>query len=115
MPTPVAFLLKSPEMTFSFARNGSMGSSDLLSSMSLPAPLADQCLGLIPLPMKRAANRCGKAWFTASPAAAQYPHRQRFEPGEGHRHARPAEHGSPIDLYTLGSHRWVPGFDCAPA
>ena len=37
-----------------------------------PEPLAHQWSGLIPLPMKSAANRAGKAW--AAPAAASPPH-----------------------------------------
>src|SRR5258708_40119670 len=59
MPTPVACLLNSPEMTFKRGRSESNGSRLLLNSMSAPDPLADQFLGLTPLPMNRAANRCG--------------------------------------------------------
>src|SRR5260370_29288169 len=61
MPTPVACLLNSPEMTLSRGRSGASGSRLLLSAMSAPAPLADQFLGLMPLPMNRAANRLGGA------------------------------------------------------
>src|SRR6516162_4304133 len=61
IPTPVACLLNSPETTFNRGRKGDRGSRLLLSSMSAPDPLAHQCLGLTPLPMNRAANRCGGA------------------------------------------------------
>src|SRR5262245_207599 len=61
MPTPVACLLNSPETTLSRGRREANGSRLLLSSMSAPDPLADQFFGLIPLPMKRAANRGGDA------------------------------------------------------
>src|SRR5262245_26400277 len=59
MPTPVACLLNRPEMTLSRGRNSDRGSRLLLSSMSEPDPLAHQCLGLMPLPMNRAAKRWG--------------------------------------------------------
>src|SRR5262245_20040621 len=59
MPTPVACLLNRPEITFSFVLNGANGSRLLLNSISWPTPLAHQWLGLIPLPMKSAANRLG--------------------------------------------------------
>src|SRR5437868_9482769 len=61
MPTPVAFLLKSPLTTLSFGRRASSGWSVLLNSMSAPLPLAHQWFGLMPQPMKRAANRFGQA------------------------------------------------------
>src|SRR5262245_51188731 len=59
MPTPVAALLNSPEITFSRDRKGAIGSRLLLNCISPPDPLAPQCLGLIPLPMNRAAKRFG--------------------------------------------------------
>src|SRR5437764_14654366 len=59
MPTPVACLLNNPEMTFSRGRSDNNGSRLLLSCMSAPEPFAHQLLGLMPLPMNRAANRCG--------------------------------------------------------
>src|SRR5215475_293122 len=59
MPTPVACLLNNPEMTFSRGRSEARGSRLLLNSMSAPEPLAHQCLGLMPLPMNRAAKRWG--------------------------------------------------------
>src|SRR5262249_62408103 len=59
MPTPVADLLKRPLMTLILAFSGASGSSVLLSSISEPEPLADQCSGLTPQPMKSAANRFG--------------------------------------------------------
>src|SRR5262245_43136549 len=61
MPTPVACLLKRPEMTFSLGRSGRSGSRLLPSVMSAPEPLADQFGGLIPLPMNSAAKRLGCA------------------------------------------------------
>src|SRR5262249_60516685 len=61
MPTPVACLLKSPEMTFSLGRSDCSGSRLLPSVMSAPEPLADQFGGLMPLPMKSAAKRLGCA------------------------------------------------------
>jgi len=60
MPTPVAFLLNSPVMTFSFGRSKASGCRLLLSSIVAPLPLAHQLFGLMPLPMNRAANRLGK-------------------------------------------------------
>src|SRR5260370_23663632 len=72
MPTPVACLLNSPEMTLSRGRSGASGSRLLLSSMSAPAPLADQFLGLMPLPMNKAAKRCGCA-AAAVPGAVALP------------------------------------------
>src|SRR5947209_14682552 len=61
MPTPVACLLNKPMITFSRGRSADNGSRLLLSCMSAPEPLAHQFLGLMPLPMNRAANRCGCA------------------------------------------------------
>src|SRR5256885_1604967 len=68
MPTPVAFLLKSPVRTFIFVLSGAIGSRDLLSSMSAPDPRAHQWSGLMPHAINRVANRFGKA--AAAPAAA---------------------------------------------
>src|SRR5271166_6444407 len=65
MPTPVACLLNKPEMTFSRGRSEDKGWRLLLNSMSEPEPLADQFLGLMPLPMNKTANR----WGGAEPAA----------------------------------------------
>src|SRR5436305_13503571 len=59
MPTPVACLLNRPEMTFKRDRREASGSRLLLSCMSAPEPFAHQFLGLMPLHMNRAANRCG--------------------------------------------------------
>src|SRR5436309_1746201 len=75
MPTPVACLLNRPEITFILAANGCIGSRHLLSSISLPEPLAHQLLGLMPLPMKSAAKRRGRllapaALTVAAPVAA---------------------------------------------
>src|SRR5207248_2514752 len=68
MPTPVAALLNKPEMTFSRGRSDDNGSSVLLSCMSARETLAHQFLGLMPLPMKRAANRRGcAAWDEREP------------------------------------------------
>src|SRR5262249_21218259 len=61
MPTPVACLLKSPEMTFSLGRSDCSGSRLLPSVMSAPEPLAAQLGGLMPLPMNSAAKRLGCA------------------------------------------------------
>src|SRR6185503_10418797 len=66
MPTPTAGLLNSPLMTFSFLRNGASGSSVLLNSISAPAPLAHQCLLLMPLPMNSAAKRFGGVFAAGS-------------------------------------------------
>jgi len=46
-------------MTFSRGRSEDRGSRLLLNSMSAPVPFAHQFLGLMPLPMNRAANRLG--------------------------------------------------------
>src|SRR6516165_8162983 len=59
MPTPVACLLKSPEMTFSFARYGASGSRLRLNCMLALAPVALQCGGLMQFPMKRTARSLG--------------------------------------------------------
>src|SRR5579883_2863093 len=59
MPTPVAALLNSPEITFNRDRNGANGCRHLPSSMSAPVPLAHQCGGQIPLPMNSTAKRFG--------------------------------------------------------
>src|SRR5262245_56223422 len=72
MPTPVACLLKRPLMTFNFDRNGAMGSSVWLSSISAPDPFAHHRLGLMPFPMKRAAKRLGKR-CGAPPATGSSP------------------------------------------
>src|SRR5947208_12791014 len=61
MPTPVACRLNRPETTFNRGRREARGSRLRLSCMSAPAPRADQCGGLMPLPMNRAANRLGGA------------------------------------------------------
>src|SRR5579883_1958873 len=61
MPTPVAALLNNPEMTFNLGRKAANGSRLLLKVISGPEPFAHQCLGLMPLPMNRAANRRGVA------------------------------------------------------
>src|SRR5579863_9792718 len=66
MPTPVACLLNSPVMTLSRVLKGASGARVLLNSMSAPAPWADQFLGLIPLPMNRAAKRRGRRPDTAA-------------------------------------------------
>src|SRR5438445_6336664 len=76
MPTPVACLLNRPETTLSRERNGASGSRLLLSSMSAPDPLADQLLGLMPLPMKRAAKRFGGA-AGGAPEGASPPQPER--------------------------------------
>src|SRR5258708_38472304 len=68
MPTPVACLLNSPETTLSRGRSDANGSRLLLSSMSAPEPLAHQFLGLMPLPMNRAAKRWG--YTVAAPAGS---------------------------------------------
>src|SRR5438552_1737105 len=70
MPTPVACLLNRPEITFILAANGCIGSRHLLSSISLPEPLAHQLLGLMPLPMKSAAKRRGRLFAAALAVAA---------------------------------------------
>src|SRR5262245_27296858 len=67
MPTPVACLLNNPDTTFKRDRNGVIGSRLLLNSMLVPAPFAHQCLGLMPLPMNRAANRRGAAAAGSAP------------------------------------------------
>src|SRR5260370_27236145 len=67
MPTPVACLLNKPEITFNRGRNADSGSRLLLSCMSAPEPLAHQFLGLIPLPMNRAAKRFGGAEAGSAP------------------------------------------------
>src|SRR6266852_2189432 len=72
MPTPVACLLNNPEMTFSRGRNDFKGSRLLLNSMSAPDPFADQFLGLMPLPMNRAAKRWG-GMDAGAPDAALVP------------------------------------------
>src|SRR6185437_1663177 len=59
MPTPVACLLNKPEMTFKRGRREDKGSRLLLNCISAPEPFAHQFLGLMPLPMNRAANRRG--------------------------------------------------------
>src|SRR6266702_1771291 len=46
-------------MTFKRGRSGFNGSRLLLNSMSAPEPFAHQFLGLMPLPMNRAARRWG--------------------------------------------------------
>src|SRR3954468_6569857 len=61
MPTPVACLLNSPETTFNRDRSPDSGARLLLSSMAEPDPFAHQFLGLMPLPMNRAAKRWGCA------------------------------------------------------
>src|SRR5690349_11945110 len=61
MPTPVAALLKSPEITFNRVRWAVNGSRLLLNCMSAPEPFAPQCGGLMPLPMNSDANRFGAA------------------------------------------------------
>src|SRR5215831_6809456 len=71
MATPVAALVNKPETTFSFVLKGVSGSRLLLSVMSAPEPLAHQWSALMPLPMKRAAKRFGKAG--AAPPAAGSP------------------------------------------
>src|SRR5436190_14911372 len=60
MPTPVAFLLNSPVMKFTFFLNGAIGSRLLPNSMSAPEPFAHQCFELMPFPMNSAAKRFGK-------------------------------------------------------
>src|SRR4051812_48108090 len=67
MPTAVEGLLKSPWMKFSFERSGASGCRLLPSSICAPAPLAHQCLPLMPFPMNSTANRRG----TAAAVAAQ--------------------------------------------
>jgi hypothetical protein len=59
MPTPVAALLNSPDITFNRDRNGAKGWRLWLNSISAPEPLAHQCGGQIPLPMNNTANRFG--------------------------------------------------------
>src|SRR5947208_147379 len=59
MPTPVAALLNSPVMTLSLGLRSLSGSRLLLNSISAPDPFAHQWFGLMPLPMKSAANRRG--------------------------------------------------------
>src|SRR5271165_4231161 len=59
MPTPVAALLNSPEITFKRGRREDKGSRVLLNRMSEVDPSAHQLGGLMPLPMNRAANRRG--------------------------------------------------------
>ena len=66
--------------------------------MSAPAPFAHQWFGLIPLPMKSAAKRSGSACGAGRFAP---PHRERFEPGQGHRNAGAAEHGASVDSRVL--------------
>src|SRR3954469_12627197 len=73
MPTPVACLLNNPEMTFNRDRNADNGSRLLLRSMSAPEPWADQFLGLMPLPMNRAANRWGGADGGPEPGSLPQP------------------------------------------
>src|SRR5262249_7355880 len=66
MPTPVACLLKRPEITFSLGRSDWSGSKLLPRVMSAPEPLADQFGGLMPLPMNSAAKRLGCAVGTVN-------------------------------------------------
>ena len=61
-------------MTLSFGRNAASGSRLLLNSISAPDPRADQWLGLMPLPMNRAAKRLGGA-VADVPESAEFPKR----------------------------------------
>src|SRR5262249_25935529 len=87
MPTPVAFLLNRPVMTFSRVRKGARGSRLLLNSMAAPDPLAHQWFGLMPLPMNRAAKRWGKAGGPRVEAGSS-PHTGR-DPSQGRAMATP--------------------------
>src|SRR5579871_2857007 len=64
MPTPVAFLLNRPLMTFILALSGAIGSRLLLNSMSAPEPRAHQWSELMPQAMNRAAKRFGQGTGT---------------------------------------------------
>src|SRR3954470_4031032 len=55
----VVCVMNNTEITISRGRGEDKGSRLLLSSMSAPEPFAHQFLGLMPLPMNRAANRLG--------------------------------------------------------
>src|SRR5206468_2131524 len=72
MPTPVAFLLNRPLTTLILARSGASGSRQRPSSIEAPEPFAHQLGGLMPQPMKRAANRFGQGIGT-SPATVGAP------------------------------------------
>src|SRR5260370_42324408 len=51
--------MKRPSITLIFFLSGASGSSDLLSSIDSPAPLANHWSSLTPLPMNRTAKRFG--------------------------------------------------------
>src|SRR5437764_460083 len=70
MPTPVAFLLNRPVRTLSLLLRGAIGSRDLLSSMSAPAPRAHQWSGLMPHAMNKVAKRLGNAVTAAAATGA---------------------------------------------
>src|SRR5688500_8362254 len=73
MPTPTAERLKRPLMKFSFGRSDASGSRLLPSSISAPAPLAHQCVELMPQAMNSAAKRLGKVGAAFS-AGRSSPH-----------------------------------------
>ncbi len=77
------------------SRSGASGWRLLLSSMSAPAPLAHQWLGLMPLPMKSAANRWGNAGGTVAARRLVAPDRQaiRARAGPSRRRRRGAACG----------------------
>src|SRR3954449_10090313 len=68
IPCPVAALLKRPSITLIFALSGSNGASDSLNSIVAPDPLAHQRPGLMPVPMKSTAKRCGCTAVVAAEA-----------------------------------------------
>src|ERR1700677_3369006 len=82
MPTPVACLLNSPEMTFKRERRADSGSRLLLNCISAPDPLAHQFFGLMPLPRNKAAKRFGGV--DATSAAVSPP-----QTGRDSNHGRP--------------------------
>src|ERR1035438_9780519 len=61
MPRPTEALLKRPSITMILRLSGSITDSVLPSFIASPEPSALQWSSLMPLPMKRTANRFGKA------------------------------------------------------